>query len=32
MTMADLTLDRQVRALQEDATGPVVHHYLYAGS
>jgi quinol monooxygenase YgiN len=30
MTMADRALDRQLRALQEAATGPVVQHYLYA--
>jgi MFS family permease len=30
MTMTDQELDRHLRALQEDGTGPVVQHYVYA--
>jgi len=30
MTMTVQALDRRLRALQEDGTGPVVRHYLYA--
>jgi MFS family permease len=30
MTMSDQALDRRLRSLQGDGSGPVVHHYVYA--